>query len=667
MFSDDVARREWVSTVDAVREAAGKLEGRTDALGRFLHEAAERILYIASMEERFGDRYFEETPLEELARDNAALFPLIEGEAYSRSPMNPAVTVSALGTAAGQAFSGWRAAVESNLPMVLRHETELPAVSYGVLPALASLESPDGIPGITAEAQRKTWARRFVKFNLSRMDPDYSFFADTIRAARPGDLRYLYRYGVRITPADMETARHVEGLTEERADLIASTVARCFELGFTTEGKDLSRKGAASVNIPAGYERIGRKIEDELKKRSIRTAFDGVSVRPRNQQINYDHRFDWAQYIDTKLRDDFLDTAARGLEASRNITSAFAGPVFIDVFGHEPFSPVPNEHAVAAGPEAGRTYAELSIGLNQLMDTHVPRAETGFTMAAFPSPGIRGDFGRIFEEMVRINTLDNDEYAVIQKAMIDALDSGELVKVRGVEGNRTDLQVRLHHLDDPARQTNFQNCLATVNIPLGEVYTSPVLNGTSGVLHVAEAFIGGLKYRDMFLEFKDGYVTDWGCANFDDPAEGRRYVYENLIHPHKTLPMGEFAIGTNTWAYRMAMQHGIMDLLPVLILEKTGPHIAIGDTCFFMEEDHPIHNPIDGKEVIARENEKTCLRKTDPTEAYTSKHTDITLPYTTLGSISVMAADGSELFIYRDGRFVLPGTGRLNEALEGLV
>jgi hypothetical protein len=39
-----------------------------------------------------------------------------------------------------------------------------------------------------------------------------------------------------------------------------------------------------------------------------------------------------------------------------------------------------------------------------------------------------------------------------------------------------------------------------------------------------------------------------------------------------------------------------------------------------MEEDRAVFNP-DGKEITARDNEKTINRKTNPEEAYTFRHT----------------------------------------------
>ena len=132
---------------------------------------------------------------------------------------------------------------------------------------------------------------------------------------------------------------------------------------------------------------------------------------------------------------------------------------------------------------------------------------------------------------------------------------------------------------------------------------------------------------------------------------------------HSWLPLGEFAIGTNTAAYAMAKKYGIGNRLPILIAEKTGPHFAVGDTCYRFAEDSPMYNP-DGKEVIARDNEISILRKENMEKAYFSCHTDITIPYNELGDILAVEADSSQAALIRAGRFVLPGTEELNKALD---
>lgn len=221
----------------------------------------------------------------------------------------------------------------------------------------------------------------------------------------------------------------------------------------------------------------------------------------------------------------------------------------------------------------------------------------------------------------------------------------------------------LYPLKDPDKETVFENCVADVNIPVGEVFTSPVLKGTNGILHVSQVYLNELKYIDLKITFEDGRITAYTCKNFDSEEENKKYIYENVLMYHDSLPMGEFAIGTNTTAYRMARDFDIADKLPILIAEKTGPHFAVGDTCYSHEEETATYNP-DGKEIVARDNEVSILRKEDVSKAYLNCHTDITIPYDELEAITVIREDGTTADIIRNGRFVVPGTEALNEPLE---
>ena len=205
--------------------------------------------------------------------------------------------------------------------------------------------------------------------------------------------------------------------------------------------------------------------------------------------------------------------------------------------------------------------------------------------------------------------------------------------------------------------------MADVNIPVGEVFTSPVLAGTGGVLHVKKVYLNGLQFKDLKLVFDCGQVIDYSCSNFETEEENRAYIEDNILFHHNKIPMGEFAIGTNTTAYVVAEKYGIEDKLPILIAEKMGPHFAVGDTCYSWMEDCPVFNP-DGREMVARENEISAKRKENPQEAYFGCHTDITIPYSELDTIEAIHPDGTSVKIIAGGRFALPGTEKLNEPLE---
>ena len=271
-------------------------------------------------------------------------------------------------------------------------------------------------------------------------------------------------------------------------------------------------------------------------------------------------------------------------------------------------------------------------------------------------PEIGADYAKIFDEVIKINTLDAKLYEKVQQIMIDALDQGTCVHVRGKGENQTDITVQLYHLKDAQKETIFENCVADVNIPVGEVFTSPVLEGTNGILHVSKVYLDGLQYENLKLTFQDGKITDYTCTNFEDEAQNKKYIYDNVLKNHETLPLGEFAIGTNTTAYVAAKKFNIEDKMPILIAEKTGPHFAVGDTCYSHCEETEVHNP-DGKEIVAKYNE--CSKEGE----YFQCHTDITIPYEELDSICAITLGGDEILLIKDGKFVLSGTETLNEPL----
>ena len=218
-------------------------------------------------------------------------------------------------------------------------------------------------------------------------------------------------------------------------------------------------------------------------------------------------------------------------------------------------------------------------------------------------------------------------------------------------------------VNDGSKQTVFENCLADVNIPLGEVFTSPVLKGTEGVLNVSKVYLNDINFKNLKVHFKDGFVTDYMCDNYEDEKRCKDLFKENVLFNHNTLPIGEFAIGTNTTAYVSANRYDIVYLLPILIVEKMGPHFAVGDTCYSWCEDIKVYNP-NGKEIIARDNSVSIRRKEDVSKAYFHCHTDITIPYEELGSITIITKDKKEITLLKNGKFVLPGTEILNEPLK---
>ena len=329
----------------------------------------------------------------------------------------------------------------------------------------------------------------------------------------------------------------------------------------------------------------------------------------------------------------------------------------MEIFGETPFAPAKCEAAYKLNEEQQKLQVKFSSDASRLTNEYINQEERSFTIIAFPTPEIGDQYEEIFDEIVKINTLDYELYSRIQASLIDLLDKADYVRIKGMKGNRTDLKVNLWKLQNPAEETIFENCVADVNIPVGEVFTSPKLTGTNGVLHVTHVFLNELEYKDLSITFQDGMIADYDCANFDTPEENKQYIKENVLFHHDTLPMGEFAIGTNTTAYMVARKYGIGAKMPILIAEKTGPHFAVGDTCYSHEEDMVTCNP-DGKKIEAR------YRKDDPAKAYFNCHTDITIPYDELGELTAVSATGEEYPIIKEGHFVAAGAEELNKPLD---
>ena len=467
--------------------------------------------------------------------------------------------------------------------------------------------------------------------------------------------------------------------SQEEIDKMARTYTEGYRMAFVNTGKDLSVKKTVNIRYPLGFERMVRSAVQQFQEMGLKPTVyryathliqltahrNGFSGGNANPQFEYDHREDAALFLDH----DFVQRKLRAMqniyENHRELAAGHAGPAVIEVFGEMPFSPKNSEGACCLSEEQRKLKVSMDNESAQITNRYIKGEERSFTIIAYPVPQIGEQFQEIFKETVKINNLDSEQYSCIQQTIIDTLDSCEWVEVKGKGENETDLLIHLHTLQEPERQTNFENCVADCNIPVGEVFTSPVLAGTGGVLHVSQVYLNGLLFKDLKLVFDCGQVIDYDCKNFESEEENRRYIEDNILHHHRKIPMGEFAIGTNTTAYAVAKKYGIHDKLPILIAEKMGPHFAVGDTCYTWAEDIPVYNP-DGKEIIARDNEISALRKEDLSMAYYNCHTDITIPYEELQSIRVIDEDGEMVSIIEDGRFVLPGTQELNRPLEDI-
>ncbi len=655
----------------------------------YFRTTAEFLEMICRTYEGIRDgKYFTQSK-EELAEANEKLYEDIIVEQYVESYANPATAQRLLGEEYGQLLCFLYTQMRSLIPAAFEQKLyEMVIHLEFFLEMYASFVY--AYEDTRKEPEQKQIAETLYFFVhdyaedmtmqrvREKVDPAEDFAYKIIMNENLRDTKYLYKYGEYITANQIKTAEYLAQADEEQIRLMADTYTEGYSIGFEKGNKDLSKKKVVQIVYPIGFERMIRVAIENFEKMGLQpsimrtphsiftkrgTALGGFYSESPNKQYEYDHREDEALFLDKKMANRRLEVQKEAYENYKTLSSYHAGPAWVEVFGEKPFTPQICPQACRLSKKQQEISTWYYGQLGRLINEYIPGEERSFTIIAFPIPEIGSAYEEIMTETIKLNTLDYETYETIQQKIIDALDTCEYVKIEGTNGNRTDLKVMLTELTDASAQTKFENCVADVNIPVGEVFTSPKLSGTCGTLHVSKVYLRDFEYRDLEIVFQDGLMKEYGCSNFEDSQEGKSLILENVMYHHEYLPMGEFAIGTNTTAYRMGRRYQIEDRLPILIAEKTGPHFAVGDTCYSHAEDVAVCNA-DGKEIIARDNEISLLRKTEPEKAYFQCHTDITIPYDELGALYGVRASGEKIEIIRDGRFVLLGTEELNRALD---
>lgn len=617
--------------------------------------------------------------LNELKEWNHKFYEDILPESYERSYANPAYAVKKLGDGIGQLLCYLYKEIRGDIVFI--HEsrlTDITILNETLIEIYNMFE--DGVPEEASVKEVIYWfvsdyTDHTVTYRIREvLDPSLSFAADIIRDSDLTDLRYLYRFGEYISASECQVAEYLNSLPEETVRLMADTYTEGYKKGFEVMGRDLSKKNAVQIRYEVGFERMVKYAMENFEKMGLQVILcraavwavntnagrkSGYYSKSPNRQYDYDHRYDDAIYMNKAFKDRKASVLKVAYETYKDLAAGYAGPAVIETFGKEGFHPVNKQEANRLDSRQEKLAVEMAGENAEISNQYIPGDETSFTIIAFPVPEIGVNFEEIFNETIAINTLDYEKYKGLQQTIIDALDEAEYVEITGKGTNKTHLSVALHSLKDKEKETNFENCVADVNIPLGEVFTSPRLSGTNGVLEVSTVYITDFQFKDLSMTFENGMIKDYSCSNFEDPKEGKELIRQVILKNHDTLPMGEFAIGTNTTAYAMARKFAILDKLPILIVEKMGPHFAVGDTCYSWSEDSSFYNP-NGKEIIAKENEISALRKEDASKAYFNCHTDITIPYAELDRIEAVCADGKRISIIEDGKFILKGTEELN-------
>ncbi|MDO5403563.1 MAG: aminopeptidase, partial [Eubacteriales bacterium] len=611
MFDDNLEER-YCLAMERICEIADDSGISNEQFNKFFLVSAAFIKNMNWLYENVKAKTMEDWSFEEQQELNSKLYEDVAGQAYDTSFANPVYAVRELGEEYGRILSFLYMEIRGMIVYAYEGRLADMTVLSELFIEIYCMFDGEAFPSERQIREAVYWyvsdySDDFIEYRTRQLlDPSLSFAADIIINSDLNDLRYLYKYGEYITENEIETAKYLNSLPQEDINAMARTFTEGYRIGFELGNKPLKKKKTVNIRFCVGFERIVREeirqfAEMGLKPTIYRAAVNTINKRMHlkigyystspNRQMDYDHRFDAALYTDSQFIERKLGALKLAYEKNRELAAVHGGPAVMEVFGENPFEPIDHDECCHFDERQQKLIVRYNSDSGAVVNNYIKGEERSYTIIAYPIPEIGDNYREIFSEIVKINTLDYEKYKVIQQNIIDVMDRAEYVQIKGGNGNETDLKVSIMPVKDPLKETVFENCLADVNIPLGEVFTSPVLKGTTGVLHVSSVYLNDLKFINLKLYFKDGYVVDYSCDNYSDKDKNRAFFRENVMMNHDRLPMGEFAIGTNTAAYVMANKYDIVYKLPILIVEKMGPHFAIGDTCYSHCEDVAVYNP----------------------------------------------------------------------------
>ncbi len=301
------------------------------------------------------------------------------------------------------------------------------------------------------------------------------------------DIRYLFKYGRYITDNEIEVAKYVNKLPEETIKIMADNMSEGLRKGYIRDNKDIKIKSTVSLRHQLGFERVMRQVIANFETLGLRSiinatrlssiefanAFISMYSTLPNRQYYYDHRYDFAIYYDKTYSDIKIEALRKAADSLALQMKQYGGPALLEPFGEKkPFSPVSKKENIKLDDEQTQVNKSASIEKSKIIYTYMPREEFSFTIVSYPIPEIGEQFRAIFDATIKVNTLDESVYDGIQNSIIDALDLGKYVHIKGKGTNKTDIKVNLYPLNHPDKETRFHNCLADVNIPVGGLYIS---------------------------------------------------------------------------------------------------------------------------------------------------------------------------------------------------
>lgn len=311
----------------------------------YFHKTAEFIMQIEQLARKLMRDELEDQPIEKLKDLNASLYADIVGDNYEHSYANPSYAVKTLGEEYGKYLSFLYTEIRGMI--VYAYELRLTEITIHNELFIEIYNAFEEAEELNSEKIRNIlywfvsdYADMTVEYRVRELlDTNLSFAADIIMNEDLTDLRYLYRFGEFITGNELDTAKHLNEMSEKQIEAMAATYTEGYRMGFILGNKDLSKKEIVNIRYTLGFERIVKKAIEQFEKMGLRTSIYRAAVSSinkkqhykqgffgaiANKQYEYDHRADNAIYLDKAFMERKLGVLKVAYEKFKKEASKFA-------------------------------------------------------------------------------------------------------------------------------------------------------------------------------------------------------------------------------------------------------------------------------------------------------------------------------------------------------
>ena len=396
----------------------------------YFQKTAAFLLMLAEVQEKIQGRDWGSLDPEELNEENEKLYQDILPERYGTSYGNPAFAKETLGGTFGPFLSALYSELRGGIVYAFEGQVEfLTILNELFIEVYNSFEQEE--PQYQTVRDIFYWyaidyCEVFAAHRvLEQIDPKCSFAMDIICGSDLSDPKYLYRYGEYISKNEIETAKFISELPEETVRMMADVYTEGFRKGFVLGNKDLTKKSTVNIRFKLGFERVVKQAIENFQAMGLAPTIyrSGASVLTKrgasrngyfggipNKQFDYDHKDDQMLFLDKHYVERRLEVLKTVYEQNKELAAGFAGPAVMEVFGETPFAPRKKEEALALTKKQEELLLSFDGKASQISNTYMPGDERSFTIISYPVPEIGDQFREIFEEVIRINTLDSDLY-----------------------------------------------------------------------------------------------------------------------------------------------------------------------------------------------------------------------------------------------------------------